>query len=147
MKRLIPLTLFAIDVASMCLLRWFRPTGMFLGPSPSRIGVVPIAVGLALGFPALYYLKKGRTTTAAFHEPRRLVTNGLYGYTRNPIYLGYALILAGTCIMLGASCLLVPPLIFVIVVDQWIIRAEERALFRKFGKEYDDYRSRTPRWI
>jgi protein-S-isoprenylcysteine O-methyltransferase Ste14 len=147
MKRWIPLALLAVFLGLEFLFRWTWPFGWTLRPPATYIGLLPILLGLFLGFLGLHHLKKGRTTVKAFHVPRRLVTTGIYRYTRNPIYLGLALLLVGTCILLGARCVLLPMAIFVIVADCWIVRGEERMLLRKFGREFEEYRARTRRWI
>ena len=118
----------------------------FLRHPVTYFGAASVLLGAALAVLGLYQLRKARTTVAAFHEPEHLVTGGVYRFTRNPIYLGLALILAGACILLGARCLLIPMLVFLIAVDRWVVRREEKTIARKFEKKYEDYRSKTPRW-
>jgi protein-S-isoprenylcysteine O-methyltransferase Ste14 len=147
LKRLIPLALFALCLGLVFLARWAWHMDEFLRQPVTYLGAAAALLGATLAVLGLYQLRKSRTTVAAFREPEHLVTGGVFGFTRNPIYLGMALELAGGCILLGARCLLVPVLVFLIVVDRWVIRREEKKIARKFGKEYEDYRSRTPRWV
>ena len=147
MKKLIPLAMFATFLALMILWRWAGPFGKFLGPPATYLGVLPALMGSILSILGLRRLMKAGTTVKAFHQPQRLVTDGIYRYTRNPIYLGLALVLAGACILMGAGCLLVPVAIFVAIADRWIVRAEDRMLSQKFGQEFEAYRGRTRRWI
>jgi len=146
-KRLIPLTLFAICLGLVFLSRWAWHMDNFLRHPVTYFGAASVLLGAALAVLGLYQLRKARTTVAAFHEPEHLVTGGVYRFTRNPIYLGLALMLAGADILLGTHCLLVPMLVFLIAVDRWVVRREEKTIARKFGKEYEDYRSKTPRWV
>lgn len=146
-KRLIPLTMFTICLGLVFLSRWTWHLDKLLGRPVNYLGAAAVLSGALVGSLGLYHLRRARTTMAAFHEPDHLVTCGVYRFTRNPVYLGLTLMLAGACILLGARCLLVPVVIFLIVVDRWIIRREEKTIARKFGKAYEDYRSRTPRWV
>ena len=76
-----------------------------------------------------------------------LVVDGIYGRTRNPLYLGTTLIYLGLSVAagsLGAIGLLVP-LLWVINVG--VVKREERYLERKFGDAYRDYKARVRRWI
>jgi len=113
-----------------------------------------IVLGIGLGILGLVlilaaagrFLKAG--TKIPPHQPTTaLVTGGLYGWSRNPIYLGLTLIylgLAAGCASLGTLALL--PLVLV-VMEIGVIRREERYLERKFGTAYRDYTARVRRWL
>ncbi|WP_394176767.1 methyltransferase family protein [Thalassotalea litorea] len=76
-----------------------------------------------------------------------LVVHGIYRFSRNPMYLGFALILAGWCVFLASlsAALLVP--VFVIYLDRWQIQPEERVLESIFKQEYLAYKARVRRWL
>ena len=76
-----------------------------------------------------------------------LVIGGIYKYTRNPMYLGMALILLGGIIRLGNPFALIGLLFFVWYITQFQIKPEEEALGKLFGKDYADYQSKVRRWI
>lgn len=76
-----------------------------------------------------------------------LATNGLYGLSRNPIYLGFASTYAGLAIAIDSVVALALLLPCLIVVDRFVIRREERYLSLKFGADYDDYRAKVRRWL
>jgi len=76
-----------------------------------------------------------------------LVSDGLFRWSRNPMYLGFVLLLLGIAILLGTATPFAGPLIFAIVADRWYIGFEERAMRQKFGADYEAYRRRTRRWI
>lgn len=78
---------------------------------------------------------------------RALVTDGIYRYTRNPMYLGMLLILAGFAIRLGSlSPFLLLPL-YVYVLQHCQIIHEERFLAAQYGGTYQDYRAQVRRWL
>lgn len=110
-------------------------------------GWFPVALGIAVAVSGLLQLHRQRTTVKAFGSPSRLVTDGVFRRTRNPIYLGLALALAGLCMLFGVRCLLIPVVLFVIIVDRWIIPSEERVLSRTFGPQFEQYRATTSRWV
>ena len=76
-----------------------------------------------------------------------LVTRGIYGFTRNPMYLGLALALLGWAAFLSAAWPLLGPPLFVAYVNIFQIRPEERVLSGLFGDEYTRYTRRVRRWI
>jgi protein-S-isoprenylcysteine O-methyltransferase Ste14 len=94
---------------------------------------------------------------AAFHrtgtavEPWKpttaIVTTGPYRLTRNPAYLGMALVYIGIALLAHAPWALVPLPFVVLVMDRAVIAREERYLERKFGGEYLGYKTRVRRWI
>jgi protein-S-isoprenylcysteine O-methyltransferase Ste14 len=87
------------------------------------------------------------TTLDTFSEPNKLVTDGPYKYSRNPIYLGYALVLIGVWLLLGSLSPLFIVVFSIVITDRWYIPFEENMLAEKFGPAYTSYKSRTRRWI
>lgn len=76
-----------------------------------------------------------------------LVTGGVYRVTRNPMYLGMLLALAGWALWLGQLLPFIILPLFILFLNRWQIAPEERALERTFGAEYTLYRARARRWI
>lgn len=89
----------------------------------------------------------GRGTPAPLDQPKRLVVRGLYHYTRNPMYLGVLTVILGWAILFSAVPLLLYAIGVGTVFHLFIVFYEERHLQRKFGHEYNDYRSRVGRWL
>ena len=75
------------------------------------------------------------------------MTTGPYRLTRNPAYLGMALVYVATALLAGSLWALVPLPFVLVVIDRAVIAGEERYLERKFGPEYLDYKTRVRRWI
>ncbi|MED5618902.1 methyltransferase family protein [Ideonella sp. BN130291] len=76
-----------------------------------------------------------------------LVSAGIYRYTRNPMYLGRLLQLAGWAVFLSnaLAALLVP--VYVLYINRFQVRPEERALLERFGSQYAAYQQKVPRWL
>ena len=76
-----------------------------------------------------------------------LVTTGGYKFTRNPMYLGLAILLLAWAVFLSAPWSLLGPVVFVLFIDRLQIVPEERAMRAKFGAQYDAYAARVRRWL
>ena len=115
-----------------------------LGPAiASVIGLI----GAALLFAAAARFLKAGTNIPTHRPTTALVTDGLYRFSRNPIYLGLTLIYLALALgfaSLGAVILL-PPVLAVMQIG--VIQREERYLEGKFGEEYRTYKARVRRWI
>jgi protein-S-isoprenylcysteine O-methyltransferase Ste14 len=110
------------------------------GAVPAAGGFVMIAVGTRRFVAAGTNIPPTLPTTA-------LVVDGIYGRTRNPLYLGLTLVYLGLSVAAGSRWAigLVLPLLWVINVG--VVKREERYLERKFGDTYRAYRARVRRWI
>lgn len=106
-----------------------------------------IGFGLALELWAIGAFRRRRTAVQPWKPSTALVAEGPYRFSRNPIYLGFAVTYLGLALALAswlALALLVPCLL---VVDRGVIAREERYLSAKFGASYDAYCGRVRRWI
>jgi protein-S-isoprenylcysteine O-methyltransferase Ste14 len=118
---------------------------------PSR--AMDIAAGiLIVGFlilvvPSILRFQRSSTSILPFRPASRLVTSGAYRFTRNPMYLGFALLTVGLAFTFETlwPILLLPPTLH--AVRKLVIDREERYLARRFGEEYDAYRRRVRRWL
>ncbi|WP_040802000.1 methyltransferase family protein [Nocardia higoensis] len=84
---------------------------------------------------------------ATFDKVTTLVTDGPNRLTRNPMYLSLASALTAHAVLLRSAWALLPAAGFVALIDRIQIPAEEKALSERFGEQYEQYRSRVPRWI
>lgn len=120
------------------------PFGYRLG-----IAIVVASLGVVIGFSAMAAFVRNKTTM----NPTRpgatsaLVTNGVFRWTRNPMYLSLVLYLLAWAVYLSnwLALLLLP--LFVLYMDRFQIKPEERALSVLFGPEYASYQSRVRRWL
>lgn len=115
----------------------------------SLLVMLVVAAGITLITLALLTLHFGRTTL----DPRRpehtarLITRGIFAYSRNPIYLGMLVLLSGWSLYLD-SLYAVPGLPIYLGLVTWLqILPEERVLGLRFGAEYRQYCERVRRWL
>ena len=113
------------------------------------IGTLIALCGLMIGFIAIKLFKKHSTTFTPI-EPNRaskLITEGVYNFSRNPMYLGLLLILIGTSIANGViiGIFIVP--LFILYINIFQIAPEERALNEIFGEDFNTYKKRVRKWI
>jgi protein-S-isoprenylcysteine O-methyltransferase Ste14 len=118
---------------------------------PGRIwaaGGIALA-GALLAFLGVVSFKRARTTVNPMSpgSSSALVTSGVYRLTRNPMYLGFLLILSGWAVWLSNALAFAPLPGFVLYLDCFQIRPEERALASRFGREFSGYTARVRRWI
>jgi protein-S-isoprenylcysteine O-methyltransferase Ste14 len=116
-------------------------------PGLSMLGLVLAALGLGLLLGAAAQMLARRTTVHPHGAPAVLVTGGLFRLSRNPIYLGDALILAGLTLWWDGAVALVLVPVFVGLITRRFIRPEEARLRAGFGPAAEAFMARTRRWI
>lgn len=143
--KIFPPVYFLIYFISAILLDRFIPV-VRLGSVPWFGAVVALA-GIASGGWAVFHFRKNKTTHKPFAKSRVLVEEGPYGYTRNPMYLGFTLVLLGEAIYLGSLSAFLSPVIMYYTMDSKIIPLEEQLLADTFKEQYKKYQDRVRRWI
>lgn len=146
----VPPDLAALVVAGlMWLVSTETPSLSGLAPYRILIAIVMFVAGTALIAVARVAFARADTTFSPISPERsnRLVTTGVYRFTRNPMYLGTFLILLGFAVLLSNPAAVVVALSYVIYMDRFQIRPEERVLRGLFGSEYEDYMHTVRRWI
>jgi len=146
-KQLISPVLTMICLALMLLLQWLCPVGFLLRFPFNLAGLLVGGLGLTTSFVAHRQFKRVGTTLYPFSQPGKLVTDGLFRYTRNPMYLGLVIFLTGAWLLLGSFSPGIFVVAFLLIADRWYIVNEEQRLTATFGHAYKDYQARTPRWI
>jgi protein-S-isoprenylcysteine O-methyltransferase Ste14 len=110
-------------------------------------GVVLVAAGAGVLLHAFArFVVEGLGTPAPVAPTERLVVGGLYRYVRNPMYLAVAATIVGQALILGRPGLLLYAAVFGAAVWSFVRFYEEPTLARRYGAEYDAYRSAVPGW-
>ena len=105
--------------------------------------------GFSLLFMGVYVFGRAKTTIDPVQIGRAssLVRGGVYRFTRNPRYLGFALVLEGWAWFLATPLSMLGPVIFVFFTNRFQIVSEERMMLAKFGNDYETYRRSVRRWL
>lgn len=106
-----------------------------------------LILGLAVEAWAAGLFQKAKTAVQPWKPSTALVTDGIYGVTRNPIYLGFAITYLALAVGLDSPLAIVLLIPCLLVVDRFVIQREERYLSARFGADYEAYRRRVRRWI
>ena len=126
---------------------WSFP-GLGLTPSVRDIlGGAIIFVGLIVSAAGVGLFIRSGTAIIPYKPATALVTSGIYRWTRNPMYLGLALIYAGAALLLNSLPALVLLPAVLAIIWSWVILREEAYLERAFGAEYVAYKNRVRAWI
>jgi protein-S-isoprenylcysteine O-methyltransferase Ste14 len=147
--RIPPAVWLVLGGGLMWMLHRALPIAQLLQHPVNRAGWVLMAAGAAIAAAAVLQFRRARTTVNPYTPAKSsaLVNSGVFGYSRNPIYLGLSVALCGWAVALGSlSPWAVPPL-FVLVITRLQIEPEEAVLATLFGAAYSDYCARVGRWF
>ncbi len=150
MELRIPPPLIALFAAGvMWLLAGWIPLAVLDDPWRGVLSSLLLVAGLVVELSAVFLFLRARTTVNPMkpHKTVRLVEGGIYRFTRNPMYLGAALLLSAWACWLGNPLNLVVLAFFVWYVTRFQILPEERVLRALFAERYEDYCSRVRRWL
>ena len=112
-----------------------------------------IIIGIGIMFSVFYlFIEFGEGTpiptqfTSKF-ATKKLVTNGVFKYSRNPFAIGMFMTFIGIGLYIQSYSLILFPIVISPVVHLFMMYIEEPDMERRFGKEYLEYKKRVPRWI
>ena len=142
-----PPILLCLALGAMWWLHRRLPLAQWLDTPYHWIGMLPLLAGLCISAWHARLFRRVGTNIDTFKEPGRLVTDGLFRRTRNPMYLGFVITLTGVALLMGSAMPWLIVLAFFVVTDLWYIRFEERAMLQKFGPTYVDYQANVRRWL
>jgi protein-S-isoprenylcysteine O-methyltransferase Ste14 len=106
-----------------------------------------ILTGLALAAAGIRNFSRARTPVPTREPTRALVTTGIHGWTRNPIYLGMFLLYGGIGVAAHSPWTLILTLPLALTIRYGVVAREEAYLERRFGDAYRDYKARVRRWL
>ena len=129
------------------LLEGILPGGHILGVLRWVLGGSLLAAGVALMGWWVASFRRAETPMPPWEPATALVTSGPYLVSRNPAYLSDALIYIAVALMADAPWALLPLPLVLIVMQEGVIKREERYLERRFGQRYLDFKARRRRWL
>lgn len=147
--RLVPPPLWALLLLGLTYLLSLAPGLNTLPLMATRpYGLIVIVATLALLFTAMLQFRFANTQllpTSATNNA--LVTNGVFGVTRNPMYLGMVIFCIGGALWMGRPVMLLAPVLMFAVANFGFIPFEEEKMRRQFGGAFEDYTRRVRRWL
>ena len=145
--RVMPPTYFLVALVIVVATRFVLPWLAWATPASLAIGAAVVVTGAALNLGSDAAFKKRGTAVSPDATPSALVSDGVFRVTRNPMYLGMTLILAGAALLAGEPVALVTAAVFAAVMARSFIPVEERNLERAFGADYRAYKTSVRRWV
>ncbi|HEY8182849.1 MAG TPA: isoprenylcysteine carboxylmethyltransferase family protein [Thermoanaerobaculia bacterium] len=127
----------------------FKPLPFFPGPSSVRVAfsVALFLIPVAIVFVARRELIKHKEHPNPYKPTSAIVSSGIYGFSRNPIYIAFLIVVLATAIAANNAWLLLSIVLLFVLLQFGVVRAEERYLSGKFGAEYEEYRRSVRRWV
>ena len=118
-------------------------------PNQKLISIIILLIGMLILINPIFGFIKSKTTInpIKFKKVSKLITSGIYKYSRNPMYLGLLMIVISTSIFYMNIFSILTPFFFYCWINKFQIKREEIFLTEKFGKEYILYKTKTRRWI
>ena len=112
------------------------------------LGFVFCIFGLSATFVTIHFhFLTGRVTPVAIETPKKLIKRGFYGFSRNPMYIAILLTFLGGFLVFGHLLLLIYFFFAAVSVHLFVVYKEEPELKKLFGKEYEEYIGKVPRWL
>ncbi len=144
-----PVVVFFLGLGMMFGCYYLKPEWSYSFDYQTLISRIFLAMGVLVAFSGIIAFRmKGTTTDPRFPEKAsELVQGGVYKLTRNPMYLGMALVLIGGLIRIGNPLSTVGVIFFFWYLTNFQIKPEEEALKKLFGTEYEAYCTKVRRWV
>ncbi|MCH7487760.1 MAG: isoprenylcysteine carboxylmethyltransferase family protein [Proteobacteria bacterium] len=146
-RRVLPPVFFLAALVAMGALHELAPGTRLIWPPYTYLGWIAFAAGVIAAVAVKRRFDRAGISIKPNQVPEHLVTDGLFAYSRNPVYASMILGLAGIFVVLGTltPALVVP--VFAYLISVRFIALEERLLEDRFGDAYRDYAGRVRRWI
>jgi protein-S-isoprenylcysteine O-methyltransferase Ste14 len=148
-RRVPPLLAWAVAAGAVWALGRGWPAPGWGGPGAFGVALGLAGAGAFVAGAGVWQFRRAATSLSPFAgaRVRGLVVDGVYAWTRNPMYLGLALALAGVVVWRGSWAAVAPWPLFCAYLQRFQIRPEERDLAAAFGPEFAAYRARVGRWF
>ena len=156
---------FKIVVTPIGIILWFGLSVLFIfaslwldkllpiqlplaAPTNIIISMPLMVIGATLALWTVYTFAKARGSPVPLNPPRKLVTTGLYSWVRNPMLLGWIIMLFGVGILLNSlSLIFIFTPLFILLNVLYLKTIEEKEMEKKFGEQYLKYKQSVPMFI
>jgi len=121
-----------------------------VGDTARLLGAIAVgALGVAAALAGVAEFRRVQTTVDPTNpgNSTSVVTSGIYRFTRNPMYLGFLLVVVGWAVYLSNPWGFIGPIVFVLYMNRFQIEPEERILAARFGAPFEQYLRSVRRWI
>lgn len=145
--RIMPDKLFVIFLVLIVTLHFIFPDRKLVVSPYHYLGIILMIFGSVVTLWADQLFKKNKTEIKPYKDPVTFVPSGPFRISRNPMYLGMSIILLGLTVLIGSRLMLVFPVFYIVIMDVFFIRIEEKNLERVFGRPYLDYKNKVRRWF
>ena len=147
--KILPIVYVIIFAALMLVIGYATNTINFTFRNQGPIAGLIFISGISIVLIGGYQFRKTSTTVNPLNpeESSKLVTTGIYRFSRNPMYIGFFLFLVAWDVILGSIPSLIMLPVFVLLINEVQIKPEEAILKEKFGTEYEMYLKNVRRWI
>jgi protein-S-isoprenylcysteine O-methyltransferase Ste14 len=146
-KKIMPTVYLLVAMLLCILLHFLIPIVYILAVPWNLLGLIPLILGIWINLSADRAFKLVKTTVKPFEESSVLIQDGVFRWSRNPMYLGFVGILLGISMLMRSLSPYIVIIVFVILIDLVFIRVEEEMLEAKFMEEWKAYQSKVRKWI
>ena len=146
-RKVVPPVYFLISLIFMTALYYLLPVVKVIPFPYAYAGILFIVFGLTIMLIAVAAFSRAKTPIIPFERSTALVVEGMYQFTRNPMYLGMVLVLTGAGVLFGVVSAFLPIPFFIWGITANFIRGEERFLEDIFGEVYVAYKQKVRRWV
>jgi protein-S-isoprenylcysteine O-methyltransferase Ste14 len=147
MTRVLPPVYFLAGIGLTIAAHFLVPLAVPVPVAWRFAGLLPIAAGIALNIAADRQLKRLGTTVKPFQRSNALATNGVFQWSRNPMYLGMVLVVAGAAVLEGSISPWIAVAALAVLLDRVFVLREEKMLKETFGAAFEQYTQRVRRWL
>jgi protein-S-isoprenylcysteine O-methyltransferase Ste14 len=147
--RIPPPIFFFVCLGGGLLLEYWVPVSLINIPCLPRVIVGGMFLMIALWFAAggFFMLIRNKTTFHTSRSTSKIVTDGVYRFSRNPLYLSLLLLISSVAVLLSSFWLVVAvPVLYALLLFN-AVKPEEKYLLQKFGEAYSQYLEKVRRWI
>lgn len=144
-----PVVVFFVALGLLFGIHYLTPDVRYDYPYRVTVSRLFLVAGSLIALAGIVAFRNKSTTVDPMKPAKasQLVTHGIYQYTRNPMYLGMAMVLMGGVVRIGNPWCLLAVLFFVVYLTRFQIKPEEHALEQLFGEDYRTYCQRVRRWF